>query len=98
MEVNYVEIRGNVIAKLEEEAGNMSSILSRLSSVVNDIIACRYLEGGTADSYIAEFEDVVSTTFSSINQNITNIADQLESVCKKYEALDQGIEEQLSVR
>ncbi len=98
MEVNYVEIRANVITKLEEEAGNMSSILSRLSSVVNDIIACKYLEGGTADGYIAEFEEVVSMTFSSINQNITSIAEQLEAVCKKYEALDQDIEDQLSVR
>ena len=96
MEVNYNEIRENVIAKMMEHASTMESILSSLSGIVGDITACNYLTGEAANAYVTEFEDTVQTTFSRINLNITNIAEQLEKVCKEYEQMDADLRDQLN--
>ena len=96
MEVNYNEIRENVIAKMMEHASTMESILSSLSGIVGDITACNNLTGEAANAYVTEFEETVQTTFSRINLNITNIAEQLEKVCKEYEQMDADLRDQLN--
>lgn len=75
MEVNYTEIRENVIAKMMEHVSTMESILSSLAGIVGDI---------------------TETTFSRINLNITNIAEQLEKVCKEYEQMDADLRDQMN--
>lgn len=96
MEVHYVEIRENVIAKLVEQAGNMETVLTDLSTTVSDIISCNYLKGGTAAAYNTEFVEIIRETFQKINDNISAIADQLESICQQYETLDADLSGQLS--
>ena len=52
--------------------------------------------GEAANAYVTEFEETVQTTFSRINLNITNIAEQLEKVCKEYEQMDADLRDQLN--
>ena len=89
MVVKYTDIRTNVIQKLVEESSNLETILTDLSTVVNDIIDYKYLSGQTSVGYIDEFNNKVSTKFSSINANVAAIAEKLESICATYETLDQ---------
>lgn len=88
MEVNYGEVRSQVIAKLQDEFTNLTTSLTNLTNTVNGIIENKYLEGETAEGYIDEFNTIVSNTFNNINLNVCAIADQLEAICKKYEKID----------
>ncbi|MBQ8167626.1 MAG: hypothetical protein IJZ96_11440 [Lachnospiraceae bacterium] len=96
MEVNYGEVRSQVIAKLQEEFSNLTVTLTKLTNTVNGIIENRYLEGETAEGYIDEFNTIVSSTFNNINLNVNAIADQLETICKKYEEMDSNNKTALS--
>ena len=91
MVVNYTAIREEVIAILQLECENLQTTLTTLTSTVNDIITNQYLAGQAAEGYIEEFEKIVSTTFSNINTNVTDIATQLESICAKYEQMDSDV-------
>ena len=96
MVVKYNDIRTNVIERLVEESTKLEAILGKLSNTVNDIIEYNYLAGQTAEGYIDEFKTIVSTKFSSINGNVTAIAEQLEGICATYAKLDEETKEAIS--
>ncbi len=91
MVVNYNAIRNEVIATLQAECESLQTTLASLTTTVNDIIANQYLAGQAAEGYVEEFNTIVSTTFSNINTNVTDIAEQLESICGKYEQMDSDV-------
>lgn len=74
MEVNYTEIRENVIAKMMEHVSTMESILSSLAGIVGDITACNYLTGEAANAWNTDREAKGLTDFEkgSCSETIYN--------------------------
>lgn len=94
LSVQYEEIRSEVIGKLDEQKGLMEDCLNELNNIVNEIP--NYMEGAATNAYIAEFENIVKSIYTKLNENLGAFSQQLESVCQEFENLDQDMQSQLS--
>ena len=93
LEVKYEEIRTNVIAKLEEYAGDMVANLGTLDNIVSEIPGCA--EGDVITAYINEYETIVSDVYSKLNVGLEQYSAQLESVCAEFERVDADMQAQV---
>jgi WXG100 family type VII secretion target len=94
LDVRYDEIRTQVIAKLNDQKGEMEDILSKLESTVGEIPS--HMEGDAAVAFVNEFDEIVKKIYTKLNINIGDFAAQLESVCSEFEKLDIEMQSQLS--
>ena len=93
LEVKYEEIRSNVIAKLEEYAGEMVTNLGTLDGIVGEIPGCA--EGDVITAYINEYENIVQEVYQKLNTGLEQYSAQLESVCAEFERADADMQSQI---
>lgn len=94
LDVRYGEIRSEVIAKLETQKGEMENLLDKLSNTVETLPSV--MEGQALQAYMDEYEKIVKTIYSKLNENLGDFSQQLESVCQQFENLDDDMKTQLS--
>ncbi len=94
LDVQYGEIRTEVIGKLETQKGEMEELLGKLDGTVQTLPTV--MEGDTLQAYINEYETIVKSIYSKLNVNLGEFAAQLESICQEFENLDNDMKAQLS--
>lgn len=94
LEVQYEEIRANVIPKLGQLQQEMEETLQNLESVVGSVSL--YLEGDAQRAYEAEFDQAIRLLFQQMNRGMEQYTAQLESVCAEFEAQDQQVSSMLN--
>ncbi len=94
LDVRYGEIRTEVIGKLEEQKGDMESLLQSLDGTMQTLPTV--MEGDALNAYLDEYENIVKSIYQKLNDNLGEFSAQLESVCKEFENLDADMQSQLS--
>ncbi len=94
LDVQYGEIRANVIDKITERKEDMVKNLNNLKQIVESLP--QYMEGEAGTAYVREFEEVVSRVYGKLNGNLGAFAEQLLSVCAEFEKMDQDMKSQIS--
>lgn len=95
LEVKYNEIRSDVIAKLEEYAGELSDNLTTLNGIVSDIP--QYAEGDVITAYMNEYESIVQRIYMNLNTGLEQYIAQLNSVCDEFEKLDAEMQAEVNM-
>lgn len=93
LDVQYGQIRSNVIAKLESQKEQMEGLLKDLDGTVQSLPS--YMEGDALQAYINEYEQIVKVIYRKLNHNLGQFSDQLEKVCKEFEKLDNDMHTQI---
>ncbi len=94
LDVQYGEIRTEVIGKLETQKGEMEELLGKLDGTVQTLPTV--MEGDTLQAYINEYETIVKSIYNKLNVNLGEFSAQLESICQEFENLDNDMKAQLS--
>ncbi len=94
LDVQYGEIRTEVIGKLETQKVEMEELLGKLDGTVQTLPTV--MEGDTLQAYINEYETIVKSIYNKLNVNLGEFAAQLESICQEFENLDNDMKAQLS--
>ena len=93
LNVQYDDIRTEVIAKLGDQKEAMQSNLEKMDSSVDSLRSV--MEGDALEAYIAEYQNIVQKIYIKLNNNLEEYKAQLESVCAEFEALDSDMQSQL---
>ena len=94
LDVQYGEIRSEVIGKLETFKGDMEELLGKLDETVETLP--NVMEGDALNAYLVEYEKIVQSVYTKLNVNLGEFVAQLESVCTEFENLDSDMNAQLS--
>lgn len=95
LQVNYGDIRSEVIKKLEAKKDSMVAVLKNLDETMNTLPTV--MQGDVVVAYQCEYEKVVQQIYSKLNVNLEKYVEQLESVCAEFEAIDKDMKDQLKV-
>lgn len=86
--------RTNVVDKLAELKGEMESTLSTLETEVGDIP--NYMQGDSATAYVNEFDTIIKSIYSKLDENVGTFADKIGKAIMQFEALDEGVSDQMN--
>ena len=93
LNVQYEDIRTEVIAKLSDQKDAMQNNLERMDASVESLRSV--MEGDALEAYIDEYNRIVQKIYIKLNSNLEEYKAQLESVCAEFEALDTDMQSQL---
>ena len=93
LNVQYDDIRTEVIAKLGDQKVMMEDNLEKLDTSVTSLQSV--MEGDALEAYISEYQNIVQKIYLKLNNNLEEYKAQLESVCAEFEALDSDMQSQL---
>ncbi len=92
--VDAEAVRTNVVDKLTGLKEEMENTLSRLETEVGDIPT--YMQGDAATAYVNEFDTIIKSIYSKLDNNVGIFADKIGKAIMQFEALDADVSDQMN--